>query len=107
MRSRAIELFPSFLETEIGSFELNPFGNCFLALLVNIAYRIGPRGNPQIRRGILSMPFAACLNFAFKNNLIGKIVRLCGEIGRKKDRIHIMKKSAKELIKRYVTFELL
>jgi len=100
----AVELFPSFLTTEIGNFDMHLFGYRFLAILVNIAYRIGPRGNPQNNGGDIniSIPFAACVKFAFKNNLTEKIVGLCGEIGCNPEvRMNIIKEKTQELIDRF------
>jgi len=108
MREKAFVLFPTFLTNNIGCFELYPYGYKFLTVLVPIAYGIGRRGNPQSLGWEIdfSVPYAACLKFAFSKKLTGKIAGLCGEVGYKpenvsiNDRIKITKEKTRDLIER-------
>jgi len=108
-RKEAKKKFPIFLSTKISDFDLFPFGYKFLLVLVPIAYGIGPRGNPRnlpVEHFNLDVPFAACLKFAFDNDLSGKITALCGEIGYKPEnvpwieRVKSIEDAAEKLIKR-------
>ena len=108
LRSEAIQEFSKFLKTPLGEFPLHPYGNAFMGLMFDCAFKECRRN--QIRTedcDTTMLPFAACVKFAFDQKDSGRICHLFGEIRQegaiaKEKRAETMWENAKMFIERYV-----
>ena len=105
-RKEAMEKFSLFLISKVSEFNLFLFGSSFLAMLFHTAYNISRQKNPHFQSIDFDIPFAACVNFAFCNNMTGKLTDLFGDVRFRKNcgtsKLKHIKETARELIKRYL-----
>jgi len=83
LRLKAKQKYFEFLKTRLTDFPLMPFAYSFMGLVFNCAFKESSK-NPFTTDAVStsSLPFAACVKFAFDQNDSGKITLLFGEIGR-------------------------